>query len=171
MLYFYPIDCDDISISELLKYMIRKSIIFLVLITIGMQSACIAEDQHLGQRQALNIAWKTLDPNTISHDIESWETDEAIKVRGGEVVSEFSVPSRDNCPGPRLPDNLPIKVSSEYWYIKVQPHPQVQRTQKDTAAPESLTVIPEPNIISAIFLIDIYNGEVVARKLICQDAP
>jgi hypothetical protein len=149
----------------------RTPIIFLLLVIAILQTACTSQNQHLGQQQALEIAWKALDPNTISHDVESWEINEAHKVLGGEVVSEFSLPSKENCPGPRPPDNQPIKISSEYWYIKVLPHPQVYRPQKDTAAPSSLPIIPEPNIKSAIFLIDMYNGEVIARKLTCQDSP
>jgi hypothetical protein len=149
----------------------RTSIIFLLLLIVAAQAACTNKNAHLGQQQALEIAWKALNPNTISHDVESWEINEARKVVGGEIVSEFSIPTKENCPGPRPPDNQPIKVSSEYWYIKVLPHPQVWRPQKDTASPSSMLIIPEPNIKSAIFLIDMYNGEVIARKLSCQDAP
>jgi hypothetical protein len=147
------------------------SIVFLLLMFTTLQAACTIQKQHLGQQQALEIAWKALEPNSLSHDAESWEINEARKVTGGQVVKEFSMPSRENCPGPKLPDNQPIKVSSEYWYIKVLPHPQVWRPQKDTAAPRSLPITPEPNIKSAIFLIDMYSGEVVARKLLCQDTP
>jgi hypothetical protein len=149
----------------------RTSIILLLLVLACMQAGCASSNERLGQQQALAIAWKALDPNTLSHDMESWEINEARKVVGGEIVSEFSMPSKENCLGPRPPDNQPIKVSSEYWYIKVLPHPQVWRPQKDTAAPSSMPIVPEPNIKSAIFLIDIYNGDVVARKLTCQDAP
>jgi hypothetical protein len=149
----------------------HTSIILLLLLIASTVAACTHQNEHLGQQQALEIAWKALDPNTLSHDIESWEINEARKVAGGEIVSEFSIPTKENCPGPRAPDNQPIKVSTEYWYIKVLPHPQVWRPQKDTAAPSSMPIVPEPNIKSAIFLIDIYNGEVVARKLSCQDAP
>jgi hypothetical protein len=149
----------------------RTPIIFLLLIMVTMQVACTNQNRHLGQQQALEIVWKALDPNTLSHDAESWEINEAKKVEGGEVVSEFAMPTRENCPGPKPPDNQPIKVSSEYWYIKVLPHPKVLRPQKDTAAPSSLPIVPEPNIKAATFLIDMYSGEVVARKLTCQDTP
>ena len=149
----------------------RTPIILLLLVVTIVLVACSKPSQRLGQQQALKIAWEALKPNTLSHNVESWEVDEARKVVGGEVVSEFAMPSRENCPGPKPPDNQPIKVSSEYWYIKVMPHPQVWRPQKDTAAPNSMLIAPEPNITSALFLIDIYSGEVVARKLICQDIP
>jgi len=145
--------------------------IFILLITTILQAACIDQPQRLGQQKALEIAWQALNPNTVSHDAESWEINEARKVQGGEVVSEFAMPGRDNCPGPKSPDNQPIKVSSEYWFIKVQPHPQVFRPQKDTAAPNSAPIIPEPHIQTALFLIDMYSGEVVARKLTCQGIP
>ena len=149
----------------------RTSIFLLLLVVVTTQMACSSQKGRMGQQQALEIAWKALDPNTVSHDNESWEISEARKVVGGEVVKEFALPTRENCPGPRLPDNQPIKVSSEYWYIKVLPHPKVFRPQKDTAAANSLPVVPEPNIKEAIFLIDMYSGEVVARKLTCQTAP
>jgi hypothetical protein len=145
--------------------------IFLLLIIATVQVACSNQNQHLGQQQALEIAWKALDPHTLSHDAESWEVEESRKVVGGEVVNEFSIPTKENCPGPRYPENQPIKVASEYWYIKVLPHPQVWRPQKDTAAASSMPIVPEPNIQSAIFLIDMYNGEVVARKLNCLGTP
>jgi hypothetical protein len=149
----------------------RTSILFLLLVLVTTQAACSGQNQHLGQQQALEIAWKALNPNTLSHDSESWEISEAKKVVGGEVVGEFSMPNRENCPGPKPPDNQPIKVSSDYWYIKVLPHPQVYRPQTDTAAPSSMPIVPEPNIKAAVFLIDMYNGEVIARKLTCQDTP
>jgi len=149
----------------------RAPILFLLLLFVTIQVACTNQYQHLGQQQALEIAWKALDPNTISHDTGIWEINEVKKVEGGEVVSEFSMPTRENCPGPKPPDNQPIKVSSEYWYIKVLPHPDELRSQKDTAAPNTMAIAPEPNIKTAVFLIDMYSGEVIARKLTCQDTP
>jgi hypothetical protein len=149
----------------------RASIIFLLLVISVFQVACSSQNQRLGQKQALQIAWKALDQNSSSLDLESWEIDEARKVVGGEVVSEFSIPSKENCPGPRSPENQPIKVSSEYWYIKVLPQSQVLPTQKDTAAPSSMPIVPEPSIQSAIYLIDMYNGDVIARKITCLDIP
>jgi hypothetical protein len=149
----------------------RASIILLLLVISVIQVACTNQNQRLGQKQALQIAWKTLDQNTPSLDVESWEINEARKVVGGEVVSEFSIPSKENCPGPRFPENQPIKVSSEYWYIKVLPQSQDLPPQKDTAAPSSMPIVPEPSVQSAIYLIDMYNGDVIARKITCQDIP
>lgn len=149
----------------------RATIIILLLMIAIVQVACTNQNQHLGQQQALEIAWKALEPNTDSHDIGSWEMNEARKVAGGEIVNEFAMPSRENCPGPKPPDNQPIKVSSEYWYIKVIPTTQEPLAQMDTAAPGSLSIVTEPKIKAAIFLIDLYSGEVVARKLTCQGAP
>ena len=147
----------------------RASIIFLLLVIFVIQVACTNQNQRLGQKQALQIAWKALDQSTPSFDFERWEINEARKVVGGEVVSEFSILSKENCPGTRSPENQPIKVSSEYWYIKILPQSQVLPPQKDTAAPSSMQNVPEPSIQSAIYLIDIYNGDVIARKITCQD--
>jgi hypothetical protein len=149
----------------------RVTILLSLLAFTNLLIACNTQYERLGQQQALSIAWKTLEPNTSSHDINGWEVDEARKVVGGEVVNEFSIPAKENCPGPRPPENQPIKATSEYWYIKVLPVLPDANPQDDTGSPSPLPANHEPNIQTAIFLIDIYNGDVIARKLTCLDTP
>ncbi len=131
-------------------------------------SACIKTEKSYNQQEALEIAWKTLDPNTTAHNRDDWEIHAAAKVRGSEVVKEFAQVHPANCPGPVPPDNMPIKLTSEYWYIKVLPHPEALRPSTETESPDLVLVKPEPNITEAEFLINLYGGEVVARKIICK---
>ena len=149
----------------------RTPILFLLIIVTILSTACNSQGERLGQQQALEIVWKTLEPNTSSHDIDRWEVDEARKVVGGEVVNQFALPVKENCPGPRPPENQPIKATTEYWYIKVLPSPPTLTPEDDAASPSPLPVNQEPNFQEAAFLIDIYSGEVVARKLTCLDNP
>jgi hypothetical protein len=141
----------------------------LVLLLAGLLTACVEQSRALRQQDAIELAWKTLDPNTISHNREDWEIHEAAMVYGKDVVNVFANGHTiKECPGPEIPENLPIKTSSQYWYILVVPHPQAMRP---LPAPNSATLaptVPEPNFQEAAFLIDIYDGNVVARKLICQ---
>ncbi len=131
-------------------------------------SACTDHARMLGQQDALEIAWKTLDPNTVAHNRDDWEIRNAEKVYGKDVVKEFASTRNINCPGPEIPENMPIKITSEYWYIKVLPHPQALRPLNGSDSTVLITVVPEPNIKEATFLIDVYDGNVVARNLICQ---
>jgi hypothetical protein len=144
------------------------NLLALIIIATCLLPACNKNNHTLGQQDALEIAWKTLDPNTISHNREDWEIHKAQKVYGKDVVNEFASARFVNCPGPEIPENMPIKITSEYWYVKVVPHPEALRAQKGTNSAELVPVVPEPNIKEATFLIDAYDGNVIARKLVCQ---
>ena len=149
----------------------RTLILFLLLNVAIIITACNNQTQRIGSQKALEITWKLLEPNTSSHNIDEWKVDEARKVAGGEIVNEFAIPPRENCPGPKPPDNQPIKATSEYWFIKLLPDPEPGQTQDDTNTASPPPIITEPNFKAALFLIDIYSGDVVARKLICVDTP
>jgi hypothetical protein len=133
----------------------------------SLLAACMERSADLGQQEALRIAWTALDPHTDSHDRDVWEIHAATKVYGKDVVNEFSSVRKMACPGPSMPENSPIKISSEYWYIKVVPHPEIFRKEKGTSSPEMVRLIPEPHIAEAAFLIDLYGGDVIARRLVC----
>lgn len=141
--------------------------VFIVLILFLLISACAQNGRSLGQQEALEIAWKTLKPNTESQNRDYWEIHDARKVYGKDVVKEFAGVMQNNCPGPMIPENKPIKISSEYWYIKVLPHPQIMRKLEGTDSAERIAIVPEPRIKEAAFLIDLFGGEVIARRLIC----
>jgi hypothetical protein len=150
-----------------MKHALGKAI--LILSSVLLLSACIEQTRALRQQDAIETAWKTLDPNTISHNREDWEIHEAAIVYGKDVVKVFSNGHTIKaCPGPAVPENLPIKTSSQYWYIMVVPHPQAMRPLPPPNSATVMPTIPEPNFKEAAFLIDIYDGDVVARKLICQ---
>lgn len=133
-----------------------------------LMSACVQTGKSLGQQEALEIAWSALKPNTISKNRDYWEIHEARIVHGKDVVGDFSAVQHVNCAGPMLPENKPIKISTEYWYIKVVPHPEVVRKDKGTDSAEKVTIVPEPAIQEAYFLIDLFNGGIVARRLVCR---
>lgn len=129
-------------------------------------TACGMPSETIKQQEALEIAWEMLDPNTESHNRDDWEIHQALKIYGKDVVNEFSNGRSSGCPGPALPENLPIKISAEYWYILVVPHPEVYRRTSEGAEP--VPVVPEPRIVQASFLIDQYDGKVVARRITCK---
>ena len=133
----------------------------------SLLAACVERSADLGQQEALKIAWTDLEPHTATHDRDVWEIHAANKVYGKDVVNEFSSVRKMACPGPGLPENSPIKISSEYWYIKVVPHPEVFRKEEGTSSPAMVRLIPEPHIAEAAFLIDLYGGDVIARRLVC----
>lgn len=148
-----------------------KRTYFLILLTFLspiLMAACIQGGRSLRQQEALEIAWAALKPNTLSQNRDYWEIHEARIVYGKDVVTDFSAIQRMNCPGPMLPENKPIKISTEYWYIKVVPHPEVVRNEEETGSNKKITIVPEPNIQEAYFLIDVYNGGIVARRLVCK---
>jgi len=152
---------------------LRSSLLLILLLTslLPALASCI-EDQHaISQQEALEITWRNLDPNTISHNREDWEIHAADRMYGKDVVAEFAAVQRMNCPGPSIPENQPIKITAEYWYIKVLPHPEALRPQAGSASADLVPVIPEPHINEAVFLIDIYNGEVIARRIVCPPRP
>jgi hypothetical protein len=141
---------------------------FLIIALFLFITGCIERDQDLGQQEALEIAWDTLDPNTQAHNRDDWEIHKAQITFGQDVVAEFMDMRYSNCPGPAVPENMPIKASSKYWYIKVVPHPEALRRDESTDSAELVPVIPEPKITEASFLIDIYSGQVIARHLVCK---
>ncbi len=151
----------------------RPHLLLVVLLTVLLPilASCIENPKNISQQEALEIVWQTLEPNTISHNREDWEIHIADRVYGKDVVSEFAAIHRMNCPGPSIPENKPIKITAKYWYIKVLPHPEALRPQKGTSSPDLVPVVPEPNINEAVFLIDMYSGEVIARKIICPLSP
>lgn len=150
------------------KIMTRLSTVVVILSLIVPIAGCIDQGQSLHQQEALEIAWDTLKPNTESGNRDDWEIHDARKVYGKDIVNDFADMRFKNCPGPEVPENLPIKVSSEYWYIRVLPHPEVLRRDKSTSSAELVPVVPEPKINEAAFLIDPYSGKVIARRLVCK---
>jgi hypothetical protein len=148
-----------------------KNIFFIATLILLVSSSlfgCQVSSTPLRQQEALDIAWETLEPNTVSHNRDYWEIHDARKVYGKDVVKEFTARHPVRCPGPNLPENMPIKISSQYWYIKVAPHPEVRVKTQVANEPKYIQVVPEPDIVDATFLIDIYNGDVIARTLTCQ---
>jgi len=129
---------------------------------------CVQAQKGLNQQQAIEIAWEYLEPRTAAHNRDDWEIHAARKTYGREVVAEFSVVRPANCPGPIPPDNLPIKLTAEYWYIKVLPHPEALRPVPGDEIPTLAIVQPEPNIVEAAFLIDVFGGKIIATRLICR---
>jgi hypothetical protein len=151
-----------------LKTMHRFGLCLFIFSLIFPLASCVERNQDLGQQEALEIAWDMLDPNTESHNRDDWEIHEAKIIYGQDVVAEFMDMRFSNCPGPAIPENQPIKGTSQYWYIKVVPHPEAMRRDKSTESSELVSVIPEPKINEASFLIDIYSGQVIARHLVCK---
>ena len=139
----------------------------LAIMLLTILSSCISNSPRLGQDQAVDIAWEALKPNTSSGKSDNWEIVDAHRTTGREVVGEFLDARFVNCPGPLPPENKAIKSSSQYWYIKVVPAPVFPPTQEETLSPANPPQILEPHIKEVIFLIDMFDGQVVARKFTC----
>jgi hypothetical protein len=127
-----------------------------------------APEGSIGEQQALDAAWNALEPNTSSHDRANWEVVEVRQVTGQEVVQEFAGEPAPGCwKGPTPPANETIDPSGTYWYVEMKPRPATPIPQKRTVSPTEPPFIPEPFTRGAQFLIDVANGQVVARKLHC----
>ena len=145
------------------NFIIRKSIVFSILIF----TSCINQSPRVSYDQAVDFCWEALMPNTTSGDRDNWEVKESRRVIGREVVGEFADARFINCPGPLPPENKAIKASSEYWYIKVAPLLAEFTMQAEAISPSTPPPNPQPQISEVIFLVDIFNGQVVARKFNC----
>jgi hypothetical protein len=130
-------------------------------------AACNLRPARLTQSQVIDIAWNALEPNTSSQNRNNWEILQAEKVNGLQVVDQFGDVVYRKCPGPALPENLAIRASSEYWYIKAIPIHLLEGNQKIANSPDGL--VPEPILQEATFLIDPFKGQVVARKFFCGE--
>ena len=141
----------------------------LTIILTDLLAGCVKHNKTLGQQDAIEVAWKALDPHTISHNRQDWEIHEASIVYGKDIVRVFTNNHTiKECPGPGIPENQPIKNSSQYWYIRVLPHPEVNRPLPSPNSATLVPIIPEPSYLEAAFLIDIYDGDIVAQNLICH---
>jgi hypothetical protein len=143
----------------------REQAIGLSFLILFLLSSCISQTTRLGQDQAVDIAWKTLRPNTTSGKSDNWQVSEARRVAGRDVVNQFTDARFTNCPGPMPPENKAIKASSEYWYIKIVPAPATPIPQATAAG--GPPAVPEPFIQEVLVLIDVFNGQVTARKFTC----
>lgn len=133
----------------------------------GALAGCVKQPKRVTQEQLLNIIWADLRPTTSSQDRGNWDNTQISLVTGREVVSEFSVVPVSRCPGPALPENRPIRATSQYWFVKVAPKtigPEYTPAVPTTDEP----FIPEPLIQQASYLVDSITGEIVARRLFCE---
>jgi len=146
---------------------ISPKIVFLLLLVAF--TSCVEQSQKIGYQQALDTAWNALLINTSSQARENWEIADARVVQGRDVVGEFANARFGNCPGPRPPENLAIKHTDEYWYIKGIPTPATPFPMDSPTSETSPPSIPEPLLREAIFLIDIYSGNIVARSYSCVE--
>jgi hypothetical protein len=156
------------SLSPTMTMFIHKATLFIALLAIGLTACNYIPEQRVGQQKALEIAWETLVPNTSSQNRENWDICDARRVRGSDVAQEFSDIRFQNCPGPIPSDNEAIRLSSDYWYVRVAPLPATPFALDDTHSTTSIPTIPEPMIREAAFLIDPSTGDVIARRYDCR---
>lgn len=133
----------------------------------GALSACIQQPKRLTQERVLTIVWEDLRPLTSTQNRSNWESTQISLVSGREVVSEFSALPYQQCPGPALPENQPIRASSRYWLVKVAPLPPSMMST-DGAPTLEENIVPEPLIQQAYYLVDAISGEIIARRLFCN---
>jgi hypothetical protein len=141
--------------------------VLIALILLSMLAACVNRTPTITQEKATDIAWNELLPNTASQSRSNWGVKEIRRVRGSEVIKLFAGTRFTNCQGPEPPENQAIKISSEYWFINAAPlpaTPQPDDTDNQAGSPPG---VPEPLLLQAQFLIDVFDGEVVARRYTC----
>lgn len=143
--------------------------LFVLLAIFAGLAACIDQNPAISQEQAADIAWEEMLPNTASQSRSNWEVVEMRRVSGVDVVGVFTDARYSNCQGPEPPENQAIKLSSEYWYIHTVPLPATPIPDDTDTGSGSPPSIPEPLMREAFFLIDVYNGQIVARKYSCVE--
>lgn len=122
----------------------------------------------VGEQQAVDVAWTTLEPNTSSRNRANWEVVAVRRVTGQEVAQEFEGEVAPGCwKGPTPPANSPIDPAGDYWYVEMRPLPATSVPQNRPVSPTEPPAIPEPFVRGARFLVDVASGQVVARKLHC----
>jgi hypothetical protein len=129
--------------------------------------SCLDQTETVNAQEALDITWRTLKPYSSSKDRDKWEISELRKVAGRDVVSEFAEINFAYCPGPAPKENQAIKPTGRYWYIVVQPHPATPMPPVGETSPTAPPNIPEPFVREASFLIDMFDGTLIAVKMNC----
>ena len=142
-------------------------ITFLLMLSSAL-TACIEQPKRLSQEQLLDIIWTDLRPSTSSQNRSNWDNTLISLVTGREAVGEFSVVPASQCPGPALPENRPIRATSQYWFVRVAP--KTIGPEYTPAAPTMVdeAIVPEPLIQQASYLVDSITGEIIARRLFCE---
>ena len=130
-------------------------------------AACLGQTSPLSEQQVRDAVWEALEPNTSSHNRANWEVAEVRQVVGREVAEQFEGKPAPGCPGPTPPTNGAISPSSAYWYVHIKRLPATPLPQKGTISPTAPPAVPEPFMYQALFLLNVTDGQVVARKLYC----
>jgi hypothetical protein len=117
------------------------------------------------KEQALDKAWRDLEPHTSSHDRDNWEVIEAKRVTGREVAEVFER-EQPRCVWPTPQPNQQVRSAATYWYVEMKPRPATPLPGEELS-PTAPPRIPEPFVRDSFFLIDLSSGEVVARMLYC----
>ena len=146
----------------------RMSILVLacVAITLFISGCASSDENYLTEQQALDAAWKALEPNTSSHNQANWQAVTIRLVDGHEVAGQFEGEPAPGCVGTTPPPNKQISAG-KHWHVVMQPTPATPRPFPDTPSPTAPPLIPEPFTREARFLLDARDGTVVARKLLC----
>lgn len=133
-------------------------------------AACSLFTFWRGNQQVIDTVWQALEPNTSSHDRAAWEVDDVRLVTGQEVQFLFEGKTGGgwSCPGPRPPDDETIVPDGSYWFVQMSPGPAAAEPwPTEQYSPTAPSLIPEPFVKEARFLVDASTGQVVARKLSC----
>jgi hypothetical protein len=128
-------------------------------------AACAGSLGTVTRDQALDNAWRDLEPHTSSHDLDNWEVIEAKKVTGREVAEVFER-DQPRCVWPTPQPNEEVESATTYWYVEMKPRPATP-LPGEKLSPTAPPRVPEPFVYDAFFLVDPSSGEVVARMLHC----
>jgi hypothetical protein len=147
------------------KILTLRSVLIIIAIVL---CACSAQADSLDEQKALDAAWQALEPNTSSQNRAHWDVVEVRQVAGREITESFQGDPASGCwIGPTPPPNGEIRASESYWYVHMKPRPATPAPNRSDPSPTAPPAIPEPFVRQALLLIDIRDGQVVARKLFC----
>jgi hypothetical protein len=142
----------------------------LIIVALLLSAACSGQQTRLRQDQVVQIAWNNLAPSTSSQNRDNWVVVESRRVAGREVVEQFANAQLSLCPGPPPPENHAIRAVSEYWFIRTRPaHLANPDSQSGVVKDNIEAPVPEPLIKEALFLIEPFTGNVIARKIYCVE--
>lgn len=143
--------------------------LYLALVILGLVvAACATQQSTLSQDQATDAAWQAFKPNTSSRDRANWEVAEVRQVLGQDVSELFEGEPAPGCwVGPTPPPNQEIRPSDTYWYVHMKARPATPPPPTGTVPATAPPVIPEAHVRAAELLLDLADGQVVARRIAC----
>jgi hypothetical protein len=143
---------------------------FMVILYSFSLVSCNYEISMLSEQKVRDLAWKALNPYTLSHNRDAWEVIEIRKVFWKDISDQFTSGYYYGCRTKTTQESdRPIDLSKVYWYVHMEPRPvtPLPPRRNEPVGTGNPPIKPEMNIENALFLIDPDNGQIIARRLGC----